>query len=139
MKLEWHVYKNEFNQKKIVKFNVFDHWRFEEDVKKALKKCKTKEEFAEDLKKNLTYYFWSKCEYEVIVTSFPVHIKKDELDRLNQRFKENIAKYGHEPLGTWIRPDVYKKIDIYDQVMLNWNVFLDYVWSHKRSKNGLIK
>ena len=45
------------------------------DVKKDLRKCKTKEEFAEKIKSHLMYYFWSKCEYEVVISSFPVHIK----------------------------------------------------------------
>ena len=134
LKLEWNVYRHDINKKKIVKFNIFDHWRFEEDVKKDLKKYKSKEEFAEKLKSNLMYYFWSKCEYEVVVSSFPVHIKKEELDRLNREAKKEAEKYGREPYGMWVCPDVGEKIDIAGQVMLNFEVFVDYIWSHKKER-----
>lgn len=134
MKLEWFVYRHDFNSKKIIKYNIFDHWRFEEEVKKDLKKCKTKEEFIEKLKSNLMYYFWSKCEYEVVISSFPVHIKKEEFERLNTDFKKDTERYRHEPYSMWVCPDVGEKIDIAEQVLMNFGVFVDYIWSHKRSK-----
>ena len=28
------------------------------------------------------------------------------------------------------------KIDVYDQIMMNWNSFVDYVWSLKEIKKG---
>ena len=140
MKLEWNVYRHNVNNKKIEQFNIFEHGRFLEDVKKDLKKCDTKEEFAERLKKNLMYYFWSKCEYEVVISSFPMRIKKEELERLNTEFKKDSERYGHEPCSMWVRPDAGEKIDIAGQVMLNFEVFVDYVWSYKRSKkNGSTK
>ena len=42
----------------------------------------------------------------------------------------------------WGFGDDAKKIDIYDQVMNNWDVFLDYVWTNgrarKRSKREVV-
>ena len=136
MKLEWNVYSHNFNKKEIETYNIFNHGRFLEDVKKDLKECKTKEEFAEKLKSNLRYYFWSKCEHEVVISSFPVHIKKEELSRLNDDFKKDTERYGHEPYGMWVCPDVGKKVDIAGQVMMNFSHVVDYVWSHKRSKKN---
>ena len=135
LKLEWFVYRHDINSKKIIKYNIFDHLRFKEDVKKDLKKCKTKEEFAEKLKSNLQYYFWSKAEHEIVISSFPVHIKKEEFNRLTDEFKKDTERYGHEPYGMWICPDVGIKIDIYEQVMLNFSHVVNYIWLHKRSKN----
>lgn len=132
MKLEWIVYRYDFNKREIVEFNIFNHYRFKEDVNKDLKKCKTREEFAKKLKSNLMYYFWSKYEYEIVISSFPIYIKKEELNRLNEHFKNNTEKYGHEPYSIGVRPDVSSKIDIAEQVMLNFEIFVDYVWSHKK-------
>ena len=131
MKLEWNVYREDFNSKKIEKFNIFDHYRFEEDVKKALKKFDNKEEFAKEVKRDLQYYFWSKCEYEIVLTSWVPHIDKEELMRLNADFEESLAKYGHEPYSLCVEPNVFKKIDICEQVMLNFDAFVNYVWSNK--------
>ena len=79
-------------------------------------------------------YFWGKCEYEVVITSFPVCIKKEELNRLNERFAKDSKDYGRELYGVWVRPDVGAKIDIYDQIDMNFEQFFNYVWSCKQNK-----
>lgn len=100
--LKWYAYYHDWNSDKIRPYNIFNHGSFREDVEKYLKKYKNKEEFAERLKSSLMYYFWSKCEWEVVIT--PWISRKDTKDI---------------------------KIDVYDQVMNNWDVFLDYVWNSK--------
>ena len=49
----------------------------------------------------LLYYFWAKSEWEIIISA-------------------------------WIRADVTKpiKIDVFDQVMMNWEQFCKYTWDH---------
>lgn len=100
-KLEWWVYHRDFNEDKIEKFNVFQHWRFCNDLvklRKDLKKDSTIDT-KERIKKELMYYFWSKSEYEILISP-------------------------------WISRDKEKstiKIDIYDQVMMNFEKFHDYV------------
>lgn len=136
MNLKWNVFRYDINKNEIVTFNIFDHWRFEEDVQKSLKKFKDKDEFAEQLRRDLRYYFWSKCEYEVIISSFPVYITMNELDRLNSERVEHKEKWGKDYFRISVCPDAGSKIDIYEQVMNNWDIFLDYVWnSKKRRKN----
>lgn len=34
-------------------------------------------------------------------------------------------------IKAWVGCDVEIKMDIYDQVMMNWDRFVDYVWSFK--------
>lgn len=140
MKLEWNVYTHDFNSREIKTFNIFNHGRFLEDVKKDLKKYETKEEFTERLRGHLFYYYGSKCEWEVVVTSWVPHITMSELDRINTEREETLKKYNREPYRLYVNPDVGKKIDVYGQVRLNWDIFVDYVWSHKRSnKNESVK
>ena len=43
--MNWNVYDYDINKNKIKVFNIFDHWSFREDIKKAAKKYKIKEEF----------------------------------------------------------------------------------------------
>lgn len=101
--LTWNVYVGNFNARKIERHNVFDHWKFREDcIENRKKNGKDREAFAERLKRDLMYYYWSKCEWEVIVS--------------------------HWPSGENFRDE---KIDVYDQVRLNWDHFADYVWNHK--------
>ena len=102
--LTWKVYCEEFNKREIRVVNIFDHRTFCECCKQHAKKFKDdKEAFAEAVRKDLMYYFWSKCEWEIILSSWPP------------------MKDFHDA-----------KIDVYDQVMLNWNVFIDWLWEHKK-------
>ena len=132
LKLEYYVYYYNFNSHSIKKFNIFNHGRFLEDVKKDLRECETKKEFAEELYKDLIYYFWSKAEWEVVITPCIPRISISELNRLNEEREKTLKKYNREPYSLYVNPDIGEKIDIYNQVMLNWNLFVDYVWSHKK-------
>lgn len=105
--MEWYVYYHDSNAKKIIKWNVFEHGTFKNEINKLLKEKVNKEEFAERLKRELMYYFWSRCEYEII-------------------------------LSPWTGEGDDIKIDIYDQIAMNWDKFVDYVWlySHARKNRG---
>lgn len=101
--LTWNVYISNFNTREIEIYNIFKHGSFLEDCQKNYKKNKeNKEEFLENLKKDLKYYYWSKCEWEIL-------------------------------LYPWVSKDNDKglKIDVYDQIKMNWEQFCDYVWNNK--------
>lgn len=110
--LEWNVYIGNFNSREIEIWNVFQHGRFVEDFGKFARKLQynkeltdeqKKEQFAEELRKDLMYYYWSKCEWEILLQHWPPH----------ERFRET-------------------KVDVYDQVRLNWDRFLEYTWENRR-------
>lgn len=101
--MEWNVYRYDFNRKEIVIFNIFIHSEFKTRVESYLKKYDNKEEFADKLKTELMSHFWARYEYEILIS------------RLNK--SEN---------------DDSVKVDIYSQVKLNWDRFVDYVWSFKK-------
>lgn len=124
MNIKWNVYRYNFNTKKIELFNIFKHGSFYESIKKLFKKYKDKTEFAENLRKELLYYFWCKYEYEVIITTFPVYIDEKELERINNN-SDSFYKMD-------IVPKVGIKEDIYSQVMNNFDIFADYVWNNKK-------
>lgn len=100
--MQWNVYYYNMNVRKIEVFNIFNHGSFRNDIIKYAKKCKDKDGFAEELKRSLFYYFGHKSEWEVQVVPWVGH----ESDSL--------------------------LIDIRDQVCANWDIFLDYVWEHRK-------
>lgn len=99
LKLSWNTYYYSMNSRIIKLFNIFDHCGFNKEVKEHLQKCETKEEFAQKIKSSLMYFFWSKCEWEILISP-------------------------------WIDINAERtiKIDVYDQVMLNFDAFVNYVW-----------
>lgn len=104
--LKWCVLIGDWNSGKIEEFNIFHHYSFLESCKENYKKNKyNREAFEKELRSDLMYYYWSKTEWEVIVSHWP--------PTNNDRFKE-------------------AKIDVYRQVILNWNIFCDYVWNNSK-------
>lgn len=108
--MEWNVFYHDMNMRKIKPLNIFLHYSFNEDVQKHLKKVKDKDEFAKELRGDLFYYFRSKAEYEVVISPWCGGSEDEAI-----------------------------KVDIYDQVINNFDIFLDYVWnSKKRRKKNII-
>ena len=99
--LVWNVYISDFNAKNIKQYNIFNHYSFREDCKKV-KKGVPFDKFKEEVKKSLMYFFWSKCEWEIFLEDWPPH----------ESFKK-------------------KKIDVYQQVMMNFDLFMAYLWNNK--------
>ena len=103
IELEWNVYRHDFNSSEIKTFNIFDHWKFNEDVARDLKRDLSRNDFARHLRSHLFYFFCSKCEYEVLISPWTGNKEKSTI-----------------------------KIDIFDQVMMNFDIFVDYVWNSRR-------
>ena len=100
--MEWYVYYHDSNARKIRPCNVFDHGDFRCDVEKLLKKKDIdRDAFSKELRSTMMYYFWSKCEYEVII-------------------KE------------WVGVPAQLHVDIFQQVEMNWNHFVDYLWGLRK-------
>ena len=103
--LIWNTYISNFNSGLIEVHNIFHHAAFRDGCRKAAKKfSEDREAFAEQVRKELMYYYWSKCEWEIVLEHWPSG---------GDRFKD-------------------MKIDVYDQVQLNWPVFIDWLWEHRK-------
>ena len=159
MSLEWYVYNQDINKHKIKPYNVFKHGGFIEglnqmfkDIKKEqsnyLKKNNLEEpltlrevnkynkhmqEFENEcLRKECGYYFWSKCEYEVVVTSWPPYMDVENIDKLKKEVEEHDSQWSCKQLRINVPLTVGEKIDIYDQLRLNWDAFKRYVFEHEK-------
>lgn len=109
--MQWFVYIENFNAKKIEKYNVLGNEEIVDTIKKAYKKYKNDyDKFCEEVKSELMYHYWSKCEWEIILSDWP-------------------------PSETFNK----EKIDVFDQIMLNKDIFFKYVWDccqeNKNSKS----
>lgn len=141
-KLKWNVFYYDINRNKITTYNIFRHGRFNKYVEEAFEISKTKEEFAEILRRELMYYFWSKAEWELVI----------ELDEDNHIFlipwcgcrnpEETKIDITNDTSFDWsgfakkhIERQIYKneaKIDVYNQIEYVWDNFLEYVWNSKK-------
>lgn len=65
--MEWFVYHYNINKHEIEAFNIFKHGSFAKYCNIHLNTMSDKKQFANAIKDELRYYFWSKSEYELIV------------------------------------------------------------------------
>ena len=102
---KFNVLLRDFNKKKPTFYDVLPYFRrkweewpynWNEDDNEV--PVKTKEELKKWIKNYSQYQFWSKCEYEIVISPW-VGRNKEEAE---------------------------VKIDIHDQVMLNFDRFVDY-------------
>ena len=100
--LEWNVYYGDFNAKCIKKTNIFSH-RVVSELADAYKQSGEDRVLFEGIvKRVLSFYYLCKCEWEVVLSGWPL--------------PENFEN---------------KKIDVYDQIMMNRERFMDYLWDHR--------
>lgn len=121
MALSWNVWTEEHGAG-IVLDNIFEHPGFMDDLVKARKRWgKLRGATAEDrvvfecaVDRALMYHFWSKCEWEVVITPWPPLVSEDmSADQYHRFCKES------------------RKVDVYTQVKANWSQFEAYLWEHR--------
>ena len=89
----WNTYRANFTNKKIEIYNIFNHYSFDESVKKIIKKRLSREDLSVALRREVMYYFWSRCEYEVTIAPFPAYIENDRLEKMIDQRED-----FHDPL-----------------------------------------
>ena len=128
-KLSWNVFH--YNRKDIETFNIFDHSSFCKEVINITKESsQSKAIFRDKIINVLRYYFWCKCEHEIIITTFPTYVSDEGLKKMETVRDKVIQKYSY---CKFVQPylNTERKVDIYMQVMMNIDHFIDYLWSHK--------
>lgn len=145
--LKWEVVDFDCNKQEITRYNILRYR--EDDIKKLKKKCGTKEEFAEELRKEFMWRYWSKAEHELIIS-------RTEDDRIllspwcgcRDEEKATIDVTNDESYD-WkgfadqhIKEQIFgnrAKIDVYDQIMYadNFTKLVDYLWyTHLKYERG---
>lgn len=101
IKLEWNVFIYDINERHIELFNVFNHGRYRQEIIKLLNhRCDfTLKEFTEKVKSSTMYYYWCKCEWEILIAPL---------------------------IGDFDKESV--KIDVYMQLEMNWDHYIKYLW-----------
>lgn len=102
--LSWYVYRQDANSGKIEPWDIFGHWRFRQDIIELLKRLDENTDRAD----------------------FAKDVKSNLMYYFWSKAEYEII------LKNWIGKNCEIKIDVYDQVMLNFDKFIDYLWGHKK-------
>lgn len=128
------------NTQIIENYNVLKYR--ENDIKKLKKKSTTKTEFAESLRKEFMWRFWSKAEHELVITKTPDHRillspwcgcrdnEKATIDMTDDYSQLDWNAFADYHIGKQIFKNE-AKIDVYDQIMFGdrFNRLVDTLWT----------
>ena len=127
-------------------FQPYNVLKYKEDfVKQLKKKVESKEEFSQRMKSEMMYYFWSKCEIEVILTNQGDRIimspwigPEDLILDVTDREDFNWVDFFNKKVECYTNKTKIK-IDIWDQIFYQWDDFINYCWNfrHKWQRKNL--
>lgn len=139
--MEWYVRRFDTNKNEIETMNVLYGSFYKDYFKKLKKKFKSKEEFATELKHEMMYHFWSRCEWELIIRVTEDNrvfllpwcgCRNPEMCKIDVTDDPDFDWRGFANMH--INEQVYKneaKIDVYDQLQYVWDDFVSYCWNYK--------
>lgn len=134
--LTWNVIYFDCNAQVIKDYNIL---KYREDfIKKLKKKCETREEFSEKMRREMMWSYWSKCEWELIIEIDEKHriwlepwvgCREPEKVRIAVTDRENFdwCSFAEKHIGKQILKNK-AKIDVFDQLEWRWDEFIDYCW-----------
>lgn len=111
--MKYNVMFYDLVERKFKSLNVFRHVGFKRGVLELFEKHKNdKDKFLKELDLEAFYHFNCKVEFEIMVIPLLYTVK-----------------VGGEDGGE-------KKIDVYDQLRMNWDIFTEYTWKALREREG---
>lgn len=137
--ITWLVKNFDCHAQKITDYDVLKYR--EDDIKKLKKKCSTKEEFAEALRREMQYIYWSRAEYELVIEIDenghiwlnpwcgcykPEEVRIDVTDDASYDWRS----FAEEHIGKQIHKNK-AKIDIFDQLTFStrFDELVTYLWT----------
>lgn len=126
--LSWKVIWDDINKHEIGTYDLFKSGYWERVARELKQTFPNRKEWENRFRTKLMSQYWCRSEYEVIVASWPPSIEIAELERLNSEVRRYEENYEHKPYRVTPHIEKAEKIDIYSQLEMNWDIFIDYVW-----------
>ena len=134
--MKWTVKHYDYNIPAITDYDLFPY--FEEFLLKLKKQKLTREEFAKEIKSELVYLYWSKCEYEIFIEKendgriyLLPHCGGKEKDVAFLDVTDDTSFDWKGFAEMHIKMQIYgnkAKIDIWNQIEYRFDEFIEYCW-----------
>ena len=132
--MKWTVKHYDYDIPAISDYDLFPY--FEEFLLKLKKQKLTREEFAKEIKSELVYLYWSKCEYEIFIEKendgriyLLPHCGGREKDVPFLDVTDDTSFDWKDFAEMHIKMQIYgnkAKIDIWNQIEYRFDEFIDY-------------
>ena len=134
--MKWTVKHYDYNIPAITDYDLFPY--FEEFLLKLKKQKLTREEFAKEIKSELMYHYWSKCEYEIFIEKendgriyLLPHCGGREKDVAFLDVTDDTSFDWKGFAEMHIKMQIYgnkAKIDIWNQIEYRFDEYIEYCW-----------
>ena len=128
--LSWNVFYEDINKRSIIIKDIFDGGYYERVARDLKAKLADKSAFADSFRNELMRQFGGRAEYEIVITSWPPHVNVDDITTVQKRIEAEEAAWGKKPNMTIVPLSCNRKVDIFEQLDLNWDQFIDYIWTN---------
>lgn len=126
--LSWKVICENPNTQKIEYYDIFKSKLWVGVARELKEKYPIFQEWSDKFRTKLMSQYWARCEYEIVVTSWPPYLNVEDIDKLKQEVEDKEKQYSTKPYRVNINPTVARKLDVFEQIDANWGVFSQYVW-----------
>lgn len=133
----FNVLEFDVNSRKTKPYDVLPYFRnswaskYNKEEKDEIKKTRSKELFKEYIRTQAQYQFWARCEYEILVASWPFgsyRLTQDMKDFLKNNPDLDLDSFAKNIEFENIIIRDMEKIDIYDQIMMNIDIIVDILY-----------
>lgn len=135
--LVWNVFT--ISNNRVTIRNVFNYSiAFSSGLQKVYRKYKDDYiSFEKEVLNQCMYAYWSKYEYEILITNLSPRISIEKAKEIVEKQANNKDEYhlNYE----YIDLEVEEKIDVYSQILLNWDNFIRYLWENRKLIRKLYK
>ena len=134
IKMKWNVVFEDYETGKLTLFNVFDDVGFRLDVEEIMKQKYDKKQFLYKLDCTAWFHFGSKIEWELFYYRSPITINAEEIKRIADEYQKRLES-GENNLDDFeVKPKKWRKIDVNQQLHVNWDHFTNYVWNESKKE-----
>ena len=127
--MKWNVVFEDYETGKLTLFNVFDDVGFRLDVEEIMKQKYDKKQFLYKMDCIAWFHFGSKIEWELFYYRSPIIINAEEIKRISDEYQKCLESGENNLYDLEVHPKKWRKIDVNQQLYMNWERFANYVWS----------
>lgn len=114
--MKWYVLNHDFNDDKIVSFNIFNSVSFSQEIDKLLEEFITFDDFKEKLDSALKHSFWSKSEYEIMCSglfdrnkAYKISVYDQMKDNVDVLAECIIREHNKKVTQNWFKGPLFEK------------------------------
>ena len=126
--MEWNVFRIDSRNGSLKKVNILEDEPFKSAIYKLIEKKYGKKQFEKELRDAAKAFINSSAERELSLCEMFPTIITAEIPKIIDEYAEIIKQGGTPPKEVRVHPTIHFVVDIYDQLSINWEHFVKYIW-----------